>query len=636
MTGAELLDGIHAAQSCAIPGCRCLKPGMTHCPSHADAQPSLSLSLKGGVALVHCQAGCDQEDVIAALREGGIWPPENSHAREQPKRQIIKTYDYHGPVGGLVFQVVRYQPKDFRQRRPDGNGGWLWDMKGAKPILYRLPELLHAPRDWPVIMVEGEKDADTAATLGLRPEWRTAMFQDCEHLLATCTPMGAGKASKCDLSPLRDRRVVIIADDDEPGRKHAEDLVRLLSPRAASVKRLTLPAHDLTDYINAGNTREDLEKLIAAAEPIGQPMRMGLRLARLADVQREEVRWRWLHRIPEAKLTLLEGDPGEGKSFLTLAFATAITLGIPLPGDIGEFPPRDVLLFSAEDGKADTIRPRLEDMGADLTRVYVVDGCIGEDGEKRWPSLKDDIGYIEAVLTSGRFGLVVLDPINAYLGDTDGNQDTKIRAILGPLADLGERYNAIVLPLRHITKSPRDKAIYRGIGSIGYTGAARSVLLAGRNPDDEGERVVICIKHNLAPESPAIAYDIDRMGLFTWKGESSLTAEQILGASTDEPPGALGEAIRFLKEELQDGQPHRSKEILANAAEQGISRRTLFRARDEVGVRAFQSQRQWFWEVRVPESHTTPWHSDAASASNGATSPGSADPNERTRGMVTL
>jgi hypothetical protein len=263
LTGAELLDRIHAAQSCAIPGCRCLKPGMTHCPSHADARPSLSLSLKGGVALVHCQAGCDQEDVIAALRENGLWP-EATTSSAAPKRTIVKTYDYHGPVGGLVFQVVRFEPKDFRQRRPDGNGGWLWDMKGVKPILYRLPELLRAPRDQDVIIVEGEKDVDTAASLGL---------------LSTCTPMGAGKSSKCDLSPLRGRGVVIIADNDKPGLKHAEDLRSALRGLATRITVTKLPAHDLTDYVTGGHTREHLESWIAMAQEDGR-----------AEVAREPVR----------------------------------------------------------------------------------------------------------------------------------------------------------------------------------------------------------------------------------------------------------------------------------------------------------------------------------------------------------
>jgi putative DNA primase/helicase len=149
MTGAELIRAIQDLQNCAIPGCRCQKPGMTHCPAHADARPSLSLSLKRGFALVHCQAGCEQEDVIEELRARGVWP-EKSGARSEPKRQIVKTYDYLGPVGGLVFQVVRFEPKDFRQRRPDGDGGWIWNMKGIKPILYRLPELLAAPREAPV------------------------------------------------------------------------------------------------------------------------------------------------------------------------------------------------------------------------------------------------------------------------------------------------------------------------------------------------------------------------------------------------------------------------------------------------------------------------------------------------------
>jgi 5S rRNA maturation endonuclease (ribonuclease M5) len=251
MTPAEILRQIQDAQNCAIPGCRCAKPGMTHCPSHADQRPSLSLALKARQVLVHCLAGCDQDAVISALRERGLWPPAENAARFiNPKRQIVKTYDYHGPAGGLVFQVVRYEPKDFRQRRPDGNGGWIWNMDGVKPILYRLPEILAAPADQPMFVVEGEKDVETAEDLGL---------------FATCTPMGAGKAHLCDLTPLRNRRVVIIEDADEAGRKHAEDLARALG----NVTRVRFNEKDLTDLVAAyetmGASREELLDFIEAS-----------------------------------------------------------------------------------------------------------------------------------------------------------------------------------------------------------------------------------------------------------------------------------------------------------------------------------------------------------------------------------
>jgi hypothetical protein len=330
---------------------------------------------------------------------------------------------------------------------------------------------------------------------------------------------------------------------------------------------------------------------------------IGLRLTRLADVEPEEVHWRWLHRIPEGKLTLLEGDPGEGKSFLTLAIATAVTLGNPLLGDSGAFEPRDVLIFSAEDGKADTIRPRLEALGADLERVWVVDGCIDGDGQKRWPNLKEDLPYIEDVLAIGNVGLVVIDPINAYLGDTDGNQDTKIRGILGPLAEMAEHHDTVILPIRHLAKSQRDKAIYRGLGSIGYVGAARSVLLAGRNPDDETERVLICIKHNLAPDSSAITYEIDASGRFFWRGESSLTAKDILSTNHEESRTGTDDAKDFLLEVLADG-PMPAKPITQQAESIGITKKALWLAKEALGAES-KALRQpgkkgvqgWLWQL---------------------------------------
>jgi hypothetical protein len=262
MTPSEHRDKIHAALNCGRAGCDCRKPGTTHCPAHGDRDPSLSLSLRNASGiwrvLVHCHGGCSQEAVIEALRDRQLWPPASTHKNgaTAPKRKIARTYDYRDARGALAFQVVRYEPKDFRQRRPDGNGAWIWNTDGVKPILYRLPELLAAPKSEPVYVVEGEKDVETARMLGL---------------CATCTPMGAGKASRCDLSPLRGRSVVIIADNDKPGLNHAEDLRRELRGIAANITVTKLPAHDVTDYVNAGHSRAHLESWVALAQEDARP-----------------------------------------------------------------------------------------------------------------------------------------------------------------------------------------------------------------------------------------------------------------------------------------------------------------------------------------------------------------------------
>jgi hypothetical protein len=355
--------------------------------------------------------------------------------------------------------------------------------------------------------------------------------------------------------------------------------------------------------IKSGHLNGDSDSREGKSASESGHLNVGLALVRASDVTPEEVRWRWKHRIPVGKLTIIEGDPGEGKSYLTLAIATAVTWGQPLPGDSGTFEPRDVLIFSAEDGKADTIVPRLIELGADLSRVFIVDGCIDADGEKRWPNLKDDLGYIEATLQQRNFGLAIVDPINAYLGETRANEDVAIRGVLGPLADLAERNKVTVIPLRHLTKGARDRAIYRGAGSIGYTAAARSVLLVGRDADTQ-QHVILCIKHNLAPESPAVAYEIDEAGCFSWTGEVDITADRILSPDpTSAERGSRDEAIEFLKEALADG-PCLAVEVLNQARRLGIADRTLQRARQDLGVKAVPFYEQgkrgsagWKWQL---------------------------------------
>ncbi len=328
----------------------------------------------------------------------------------------------------------------------------------------------------------------------------------------------------------------------------------------------------------------------------------------LADVPREDVAWRWRDRLPLGKLTLIEGDPGVGKSQLSLAIATAVTLGHPLPGDGRGFEPRNVLMMSAEDGVGDTLRPRLEDMGADLQRTKILTSVRDDDGRERFPSLVDDMASIEKALGSGGYGLVIIDPINAYLGGVDGHADVDVRSALRPLAHLAERWSVSVVCIRHITKSPRDKAIYRGSGSIAYTAAARSVLLVGRNPNNERESVAICIKHNLAPDSRAIAFEIGD-GLFLWRGESDVTAAQLLAPDeNEERRDKLTRAIAFLCGALSVGS-RRAQEMIGEAKANGITLATLYRAKEKLGVvverRGEPGRRgagSWWWTLPATTS----------------------------------
>ena len=322
---------------------------------------------------------------------------------------------------------------------------------------------------------------------------------------------------------------------------------------------------------------------------------------RIADVQREEVTWLWADRVPAGRLTLITGDPGVGKSWGTLAIATAVTTGAGLPGD----PPREpgrVLLLTAEDGLADTVRPRLEDMGADLTRVTALRAVRDLDGDEHHPSLVDDLPVLRDLLAVGKYSLVIIDPINAYLGSTlDTHRDAALRSALTPLANLAEQWDVAVIAVGHLNKSSRDRAIYRANGSIAYIGAPRVVHLVGLNPDNERERVVCCIKNNLAAIPTALSFELNE-GQFYWLGETEVTASALLSPDdNEEERSGRSEAIEFLQEVLGEGEVE-ARVVEDQARTLGISPRTLRRARKELGVRAtrvggagHQGAGKWVW-----------------------------------------
>lgn len=219
------------------------------CPSHEDTTPSLSVSEGAdGRVLLKCHAGCSTERVVAAL---GFELKDLFADSAAPTKDIVATYDYRDETGTLLSQVVRFVPKDFRQRRPDGQGGWHWNANGIRRVLYRLPELLGRSQDATVWIAEGEKDADALAAHGLA---------------ATTNAGGARKWRSEYTAALRDADVIIIPDNDEPGRLHAEDVARQLQGTAARVRVLTLPrGKDATDFFSTDGTVAELTALAEAA-----------------------------------------------------------------------------------------------------------------------------------------------------------------------------------------------------------------------------------------------------------------------------------------------------------------------------------------------------------------------------------
>ncbi len=321
----------------------------------------------------------------------------------------------------------------------------------------------------------------------------------------------------------------------------------------------------------------------------------GLKIVCMATVEPEDVRWLWNPYIALGKLTLVEGDPGVGKSWITAALAAAVSRGRGLAGmELTE--PANVLMLSVEDGLADTLRPRLDAVGADVERVLALNEPLVFDG----PGLL----RLEVAITEHKPILVTVDPLFAFTGGKmDIHRANECRTVTARLAAITEKQNCAMVAVRHLGKSRgMGHALNAGIGSIDLVAAARSVLLAGKDPDDENKRAIAQIKSNLAPPGAAVGFSL-RGGEFFWTGESDLTAERILSyAPSENERPALNEATEFLRDELIDGEIDVAT-LKANARRAGIQEITLRRAKERLGVKVkrqgFGKGGKWTWELPI-------------------------------------
>lgn len=581
----------------------------TFCPLHRDEHPSLDFTdgQQGGIVFTCRSSGCDSALIAAHFREAHPELfPRGEHAHANARRVIERTYPYTDAAGELLFEVVRFDPKDFRQRRPDGNGGWVWNLDGVRRVLYRLPRVIETAKAGGVVyVVEGEKDAEALERL---------------KLTATCNAGGAGKWRPEYAEALRGAKgAVILPDNDQPGHAHALGVARSLHAAGVPVKVLELPGlpekGDVSDWLAAGGTKPRLFALQEAA-PLWEPAAEALTaegseanasavLVRVSDVESEAVEWLWMHRIPRGKVTVLDGDPGLGKSTVTLDLAARVSKGRAMPSDEREREPAGVVLLTAEDGIGDTIRPRLEAAGADLERVAVLTAVRDDEGKPRLPVLPDDVGTISGALRGQRAGLLVIDPLMAFLaGRVDSHRDQDVRGALHLLADLAEREHVAVLIVRHLNKAGGGHPIYRGGGSIGIIGAARAGLLVAPDPKDDTRRVVAVSKSNLGPVPPSLAYRLVQSGgasRIEWEGiAEGCSASDLLAAQRDDGEGAgpREEAEAFLLELLGAG-PVPARKVRSESEGAGLAWATMRRAADRIGVKRDKAGMTagWYWSL---------------------------------------
>lgn len=314
-------------------------------------------------------------------------------------------------------------------------------------------------------------------------------------------------------------------------------------------------------------------------------MNTELKLISMRDIQTEDVQWLWYPYLPRGKLTIVQGDPGEGKTTFVLAVISALTRGEPLPECEQAPEPVNVIYQTAEDGLADTIKPRLEAAGADCARVLVI------DESKRELNLSDE--RLEQALRKTGAQLMVLDPIQAYLGDgVDMHRANEVRPILKRTAAMAERTGCAVILIGHMNKAQGLKSGYRGLGSIDFRAAARSVLVVGRLRDDPAVRIVAQDKNSLAPEGKSIAFQLDGERGFKWKGTCGLSVDDVLSGS-----GKLQTKTLQMEEELErmlrEAAP--AEAVLNRAKELGVSERTLMTAKKNLGIVSEKRGSQWYW-----------------------------------------
>ncbi|MDD3230151.1 MAG: AAA family ATPase [Oscillospiraceae bacterium] len=316
-------------------------------------------------------------------------------------------------------------------------------------------------------------------------------------------------------------------------------------------------------------------------------MKQDLKLISMSDVQSEEVKWLWYPYIPLGKVTIIQGDPGEGKTTFVLAMIALLTRGEPLPECDVAVEPMSAIYQTAEDGLADTIRPRLDSFGADCSRVLVID-------ESRKELTLSDERLEAAVLETGA-RLIVLDPLQAYLGsDVDMHRANEIRPIFKRLCATAERTGCAVILIGHMNKMQGQKASYRGLGSIDFRAAARSVLVVGRLRDEPHIRIVAHDKSSLAPEGASIAFELDPDTGFHWKGCCDTTVEQLLSGS-----GTVQTKTMLMEDDLREflTKPTPAEEVQKRASELGVSQRTLMIAKKNLGVVSEKQGDRWYWRL---------------------------------------
>ena len=344
-------------------------------------------------------------------------------------------------------------------------------------------------------------------------------------------------------------------------------------------------------------------------EQLVPPRQEGVQVESMETVQARPISWLWKGRIPRGMLTLIVGDPGLGKSQVTLDWAARVSRGLAWssgePGD----EPRNVMILSAEDVADMVLKPRLLAAGADVSRIKRITSVLTKERVERMLSFETDVQYLATAAREHQPSLIIIDPINAYLGKSDTYKDNHVRSILAPLLTEAERVGAAVVGVMHQNKDGTKKAIYRTMGSIAFVAASRSCFMVSEDPDNK--RVLFThSKSNLAKKADALAYVVEDVNLgdgietsrIVWQaGSFAITSDEAQNLSQPERKrgGRVRDRIIAWLEELLAAGPVPVKEISAQAETRGYSWDTVKRAKDELGVVSEKTGAAsgWTWQL---------------------------------------
>ena len=429
-----------------------------------------------------------------------------------------------------------------------------------------------------------EAPIDLMSFIALYPkEWKTRNY-------LSLGGVGA-KALDGFLSERKDiETIYICTDSDKAGNDAASRLLKSI-PEHMTVIRLIPCDKDWNEVLMHKDELTHSKYIYKTVTLREKPEKKAVPMIRMSEVQQTEVDWLWYPYIPFGKLTIIQGNPGEGKTFFAMQLAAACTNRKFLP-QMEPFEPFNMIFQTAEDGLGDTVKPRLLSAEANLERVLVIDDADNP------LTLADE--RIENAIRENNARLVIIDPLQAFLGaNVDMNRANEVRPIFRRLAEVAQSTNCAIVMIGHLNKASGSQSTYRGLGSIDITAVVRSLLFIGKVRTDPTTRVIVHEKSSLAPPGQSLAFSLGDEKGFRWIGAYDISAEDLLaGGEGSKTELKQEQAVKLIEEFLSEGRKVSIAEINKEATERGISERTVRLARNSMGDKIAcerQGKDWWIW-----------------------------------------